>query len=163
MTLMRVRGVSRAPESPNVLVVLETVAEGRTLGFMTPHEDANRLTRVLGLTPCRCTPVYDLVLALVARLEASVNHALIDASDEGIVATLVLDRHGARLVHTCHPIDALALALHQHAPVYATPDAVARTCPPGPHAHGPSPHLHDVSAWLEAVRPDDFSTTDEAP
>jgi hypothetical protein len=57
----------------------------------------------------------------------------------------------------CYVPDALALALRLKRPIYATAAALAHAepLPPSASAHG---EQSDVQAWLERVRPEDFSS-----
>lgn len=155
MTLMRVTALNHDPGAEAATVVLQTETGDRALGFVVPLNEANRLARVLGLTRCRCAPVYDLVLELVAHLEAAVGCAVLDCEAQGICATLVLDRGSAALELPCHPADALALALSARAPIYATADALARACRLD-GSHGCGADSSDVAQWLSRVKPDDF-------
>lgn len=155
MTLMRVKALNHNPEGDLATVVLETQTGNLALGFIIPLNEANRLARVLGLTRCRCAPIYDMVLELVAHLGASVARTVLDCEDQGIYATLVLAEDKAPFELRCHPADGLALALRARAPIYATAEALAHACPLSePHRHGGDDG--DVTQWLDRVRPDDF-------
>jgi bifunctional DNase/RNase len=165
---MRVKTVTHTPGAPTAVIVLETLTEERALALAAPLDEASRLGRVLGLGPCRCAPIYDLVDALVAALGTSITRAVLDAREDGIGACLTL---GASLTVPCHPADALALAARGQAPVFASADALAFACPAGPHDHpasaapapteiaaAPSPEgERDLTAWLSGLRPSDFA------
>ncbi len=154
MTLMRVKALSHNPDAQGAALVLETLTGRLALGLLLPLNEANRLARVLGLTPCRCAPIYQLVLDLVARLRVSVARAVLDCEAEGFFATLVLEQETVPFALRCHPADAIGLALRAQAPIYSTAEALAHACPVEPHAHD-ADH-RDVVQWLERVRPDDF-------
>lgn len=83
ITLMRVTGLSHDPEGHTSVLLLETATGTSRLGLVMPMNEANRLARVLGLTRCRCTPVYGLIDRLVWHLAASVASAILDARNRG--------------------------------------------------------------------------------
>jgi bifunctional DNase/RNase len=155
VTLLRVKALSGIDDARLATVVLETTPGNLALGFHIPMNEANRLARVLGLTRCRCAPVYDLIRGLARSLCASVTRAVLDAEAEGICATLVLEHHGLEISLPCHPADAIALALLTHTPIYATTDALAHACPLAEREGQETDHL-SVARWLEQVRPKDF-------
>jgi hypothetical protein len=51
----------------------------------------------------------------------------------------------------CYPPDAIALALRTGVSIYATAAALSHAAP------APVPEATEVSAWLEALRPTDFT------
>jgi bifunctional DNase/RNase len=150
MTPVRIRTLTASWEAPHAALVLEAPTTGQRLAFMLPTSEASRLARVLGLTPCGCAPVYELIGTLVAGLRATVAGAVIHATGEGIVAALVLEGETGRLEIPCHPADALGLATRASAPMFATAEALAHAGPP-PESRGV-----DVTAWLDGLRPGDF-------
>jgi bifunctional DNase/RNase len=156
---MQVKALSPTPDAAQVTVILETPAGDRALGFLIPTNEANRLARVLGLTECRCVPIYELVLSMLAHLCASVTRAVLDADAEGICATLMV-RHGdSGFALPGHPADAIALALRANAPTYAAPAALANACALA-GAPDREPSRPDVLQWLQHLRPDDFRRDD---
>ena len=155
MTLLQVKALSAHDNARLATVVLETTPGNLALGFLIPMNEANRLARVLGLTGCRCAPVYDLIRDLAISLCASVTRAVLDAEAEGICATLVLDHRGLEIALPCHPADAIALALLASRPIYATADALAHACPLAQREGQETDHL-DIARWLEGLRPKDF-------
>jgi bifunctional DNase/RNase len=155
VTLLQVKALSANDNARQATVVLGTTPGNLALGFLIPMNEANRLARVLGLTRCRCAPVYDLIRDLAISLCASVTRAVLDAEAEGICATLVLEREGIEFALPCHPADAIALALLTNTPIYATADALAHSCPLAQREGQEIAHL-DVARWLEGVRPKDF-------
>lgn len=159
MTLMRVRALHSRPEGPQAIVVLETEAGDRALGFTIPTNEAARLARVLGLVECRCAPIFELLLELATGLGARVAHATVDAEEPGIIATLALDHETRAIEVQCHPADAVALALRAGAPIYATPAALARAHTLGREGR---PGARDLGDWLATVRPSDFGPAPSA-
>lgn len=155
MTRMQVKGLTHTPGADRALVVVETENGARSLAFFVPHDEANRLGRVLGLAGCPCSPVYELILELAAGLGAAIDRAELDAHADGITARIGLRHSGGVLQLSCHPADALALAVRTGVSVYATPSVVARACP-RPEADA------DVTRWLARVRPADFGSTRDA-
>ena len=156
MTLLQVKALSAHDNARLATVVLETTPGNLALGFLIPMNEANRLARVLGLTGCRCAPVYDLIGDLAINLRASVTRAVLDAEADGICATLVLEHEGIEFALPCHPADAIALALFTNTPIYATADALAHAGPLT-YSHGQAIDHPHVAQWLERVRPDDFA------
>ncbi len=153
MDLMVVKTVRPSSSGDEVMVVLQTASGDRYLGFVVPLNEANRLARVLGMSGCRCAPIYELLLALATAVDTHVERAVLDACPEGIGASLVFRRDGQELPFDCHPADAVALAVRSRVPVYATAAALALACPAEPYA----PQGDEATArWLESVRPSDF-------
>jgi hypothetical protein len=64
MDLMVVKTVRPSAAGDEVMVVLETASGDRYLGFRVPLDEANRLARVLGMSGCRCAPIFELLLDL---------------------------------------------------------------------------------------------------
>lgn len=155
MVLMVVKTVRPSSTGEEVMVVLQTASGDRYLGFLAPLNEANRLARVLGMSGCRCAPIYELLLDLATAVETPVERAVLDACPEGIVATLVFRRDGTELTLECHPADAVAVAVRTRAPVYATPAALALACPAAAHAQQGD---DATTRWLESVRPSDFGS-----
>jgi hypothetical protein len=155
MIPMRIRGLTCDPATRHAIMVLEDLTGTLGLAFFLPLNEANRLARVLGSASCPHTPVYELVLDLLAHLDAVVAHAVLDGRADGIGASLVLLRDGSEIALPCHPADAIALALRTEAPIYASPEAMAHACTLGQPRGHEAPHP-DVAGWLERVKPDDF-------
>jgi bifunctional DNase/RNase len=145
-----VKTVRRSASGDEVMVVLQTASGDRYLGFLVPLNEANRLARVLGMSGCRCAPIYELLLGLSMAVDTPVRHAVLDGCSEGIGATLVFRRAGEDLTIECHPADALAIAVRTRVPVYATAAALAMACPARPNPEDAT------TRWLESVRPSDF-------
>lgn len=146
-----IRGLTRCPEHARAILLLEDSRGGLRLPLWLPPNEADRLARALGLARCSRVPVFELVEALLERLEARVLRAVLHASDGGVWATLHVSEDDGEAALRCHPADALAVAHRRGAPVYAT-DEVAR------HAQPIEPMFPSatVSAWLETVKPEDF-------
>jgi bifunctional DNase/RNase len=156
---MRVKALSPNHKAELATIVLGAAASDLALGFVIPMNEANRLARVLGLTHCRCVPVYELILDMLARLGASVIRAVLDAEGDGICARLIISHEDSGFALPSHPGDAIALACRMKAPIYATRAALAHACPLGNHDGG-SPEQSNVARWLEQVSPDDFRARD---
>ena len=145
---MHVKGVKRTAGEPGVLVMLETVPDVHTLGHLMPAGEADRVVRVLGLTPCSCLPIYDLVAEILGHCGGIVRHALLDAHADGVAAALALERAHTPFTVGCHPADALALALRAGAPIYATAGALALAC----RAEGPCRHRAPATTCANGSR-----------
>jgi bifunctional DNase/RNase len=153
---MRIKCLAPYEQTDEVLVVLETSTGDRLLGVVVPTNEANRLARVLGLTECGCTPVYDLIVALTTRLGASIQRTVLVGAPSGVTGTLVVEHEATTVTLPCHPADGLALALRARAPIYASPEALEHSHPSQGRCGGPlSPD--EVERWLGGVRPDDFA------
>jgi hypothetical protein len=97
MDLMVVKTVRPSARGEEVMVVLQTTSGDRYLGFLAPLNEANRLARVLGMSGCRCAPIYELLLGLASAADTPLERAVLDA----------------------------ALSVRSRAPLYATPAALA--------------------------------------
>jgi bifunctional DNase/RNase len=157
---MRVTGLTRKPDAEEATLLLQDVTGCLGLAFVIPMNEANRLARVLGHAACTCAPVYELLLELAGHGGLSVSRTVLDGDDEGICATLIVERDGGAIEGSCHPADAIALAVRTQVPIYAAAGAMDHACRIGqPHTHerpAPAAEGDDVSRWLEDVRPEDF-------
>jgi bifunctional DNase/RNase len=160
MTEMTIRGVAPSREGDEAILMLETVPAGRCLGLVVPLEEARRLRRALARTACQCSPAHDLLLALAGQVEARIERAVLDACPDGISACLVFGRAGAELEIPCHPADAVALAVRSKATIYGTAAALRHACPSDAHLHAAA--TDEVTAWLDRVRPADFTGAAES-
>jgi bifunctional DNase/RNase len=169
MTLLQVTGLNRNPDSDEATLILRDTAGARGLGFVIPMNEANRLARVLGLAPCRCAPVYELLLELATHGGLTVECIVLDGDPEGICAALVVKREGDPIEVSYHPADAVALAVRSSSPIYATAAAMAHACPLADGCRRPDAAVVDppppdaddlaVARWLDGLRPGDFGPT----
>jgi len=113
--------------------------------------EANRLARCLGMSPCACTPIFELTEQLVGHLGGSVVRAHLEGDERGISGGLVVEREGTEILLPCHPADALAQAVRARAPIMAQDSALARSRPAPPPER-----TEDVRGRLDRVRPGDF-------
>src|SRR5262245_33206867 len=151
MTRMTVKHIKAGTNGDDAILVLQTADGARYLGFFVPMNEANRLARVLGMTGCRCSPIYDLLMALGKAVATPIGRAVLDVTPDGIGATLVFQHREDDITIECHPADAVALAVRAHAPIYATLAAMVHACPAGAH-----PEVADETLrWLATIRPDE--------
>lgn len=151
MSRLLVVTLAREAETDRAGVVLRTMDQALELVLVIPPAEAARLAQVLGLTPCACAPLYGLVEELMARADATLERAILDGQPEGITARLVLTRAGHSEELSCHPADAVALAVRRYAPLVATPAALAHARPVDPPGED-----EPLRVWLSRVTPDDF-------
>jgi bifunctional DNase/RNase len=162
MVQMRVTGLTQKPDAREATLLLQDVTGCLGLAFVIPMNEANRLARVLGRAGCTCAPVYELLLELAVHGGLAVTRTVLDGDDRGICAALVLERDGASIEVSCHPADAIALAVRTQTPIYAAAGAVDHACrlgpppEPPPAATSPGADHADVARWLESLRPEDF-------
>ena len=50
------------------MVLLQAEGRDRWLAFYLPMNEANRLAHCLGMSPCACTPIFELTEQLVGHL-----------------------------------------------------------------------------------------------
>lgn len=152
MIPIRVQMLVRCTRHNRPLLVLAGEEGGdRRLGLWLPDNEAERLARTLGLTGHRCVAIFDLVDALLEKLDGRLCGAVLDATAKGVVAFLRLNGAGTESTIPCHPADAVALATRAGVPIYATPDTLHHVRRDGvEHFDG------GVAGWLARVRPDDF-------
>lgn len=150
MVQMRIRELACSVDHRRTIIVLEDAEQRYRLTFSANPHEAHRLAREMGRAGCACNPVYDFIEALLGSFEATVSRIVLDdVGENGIRALVYLRRGGEELPLPCYPPDALALALREKAPIYATPDSLA-------HAEPLSPGSAEVRQWLKRVRPEDF-------
>jgi bifunctional DNase/RNase len=153
MILMRLKELAACTRHHRALVVLEDRERSRLLTFYADPEETRRLARALARGPRACHPVYDFVRALLGTLGASALRVVLDDVDGRGVGALVHLRQGQReTVVTCYPPDALALALREQLPIYATAAALDHAMPAAPSTEASG----DTARWLDRVRPQDF-------
>jgi bifunctional DNase/RNase len=158
MTLMRFREITLCRAHRRATVVLEDAERRVTLTFYADPQEASRLGRLVDRGPQACHPVFDFVRGLLSAFEAGLTRVVIDdVPGEGIGSVLHVQWAGAELAVPCYPPDALALALRTGLPIYATGDALAHA---QPLPAEPGMTDGDVGAWLQRVKPDDFSVSE---
>lgn len=155
--MIPVRIVDLVSDFQKATVVLEDVEQRVRFAFTTDPRETHRLAKEMGRMRCRCNPVYDFIQSLLGPLDATISRVVLDDMGRGIRALVYLQRKEAELTIPCYPPDALALALREKVPVYATGEVLAqaeRLSPPGSLPLGPP----EVRQWLKRVRPADFSS-----
>ena len=164
MTRLTVLGVTHQEESGRAVIALEAVDRALRLGLLVPTNEANRLARALGLGPCPCVPVFDLVESLLTRFRALLIRVVLDGGEGGISGRVYVRTEAGEDGVPCHPSDALALATRAGVPIFAAEGALRYACPPpiGPQRvrtlrewleEADPRTLHE---WLEGVTPEDF-------
>jgi bifunctional DNase/RNase len=154
MRLLVVKGVIYHPKTNAAVLKLETATADLHLELAIPHDEANRLARLLGEEGCRCTSIYETLLVFTEQMAATLVQAVLHGSVEGVSASLVFDQRGATIEVAAHPADAVALALRTLAPIYADAGALAQAYPTGQHSI--LREQDDLAPWLEQLRPADF-------
>lgn len=153
MVLMRLRELSSCTRHNRTLIVLEDMARSRRLTFYADPGETRRLAQAVERGPRACHPVYDLIRALLGVLGASPMRVVLeDVEGRGVGALMHVRRGGSETVVTCYPPDAVALALREHLPIYATPAALDHAEPLSP----PNAEPGAVTRWVQHVRPQDF-------
>jgi bifunctional DNase/RNase len=155
MTLMRVLELTSCSRHNRALILLEDVEGTRRLTFYADGCETHRLAHALARGPRACHPVFDFVRALLETLGASPARVVLEDVDGQGIGALVHVRQGASEVTvTCYPPDAIALAVRERLPIYATPGALDHAEPVPPPVTGAGA----VSEWLDRVQPQDFET-----
>ena len=113
------------------------------------------MARILGISPCPCVPVLELIDGLLTHFKARVLHVVLDGDDVEVSGTLYIIGNDGETTMSCHPADGLALAERAGAPIYATDEVLRHAGPLGqPHHHGIGlPHVTHGPAW---ARPEDL-------
>jgi bifunctional DNase/RNase len=147
--------LTHCPGHGQATVVLEDVTRRSQLGFMIPINEAHRLARILGISPCPCVPVLALIDEILSHFKARVLRVVLDGDDVEVSGTLYLKGNDGEATMPCHPADGLALAQRAGAPIYATDEVLRHAGPLGqPHHHGIG--LPHVMHGLERARPEEF-------
>jgi hypothetical protein len=155
MTQMRIQELTSCRQHQRALVVLEDVGGTRRITFYADPNETRRLAQAMARGPRACHPVYDFIRALVERLGATpVRVVLEDVDGQGIGARVCVRQGASEVLVTCYPPDALALALRERLPIYATAEALEHAELLSPAAAEPE----DISEWLGRIRPHDFET-----
>jgi uncharacterized protein len=151
VTPMRVLDLSTCRLTGQPALLLADLEGSRRLAFYLPLNEANRLSRALGMAGCACTPIFELTETLITALSARILRAELEGDEHGISGALVLARDGQEVHLPSHPADALALAIRAGAPIVARPGAPAQA-----RHVDPAERAHVVREWVERVRPADF-------
>jgi bifunctional DNase/RNase len=155
MTLMLICRLTHCPGYGQATVVLEDMARRLQLAFLIPINEAHRLARILGISPCPRVPVLELIDGLLTHFKARVLRVVLDGDDVEISGTLYIRGNDGETTMPCHPADGLALAEQASAPIYATDQVLRHACPLGrPHHHGIG--LPHAMYGPERVRPENF-------
>ena len=75
-----------------------------------------------------------------------------DIEGQGVGALVHVRQGESETVVTCYPPDAVALAIREQLPIYATEAALDHAVPISPPPTEPG----EVTDWLDHVRPQDF-------
>jgi bifunctional DNase/RNase len=129
VTPMRVLDLSTCRLTGQPALLLADREGSRRLAFYLPLNEANRLSRALGMAGCACTPIFELTETPITALSARILRAELEGDEHGISGALVLARDGQEVHLPSHPADALALAIRAGAPSWR---ARARSPRPGP-------------------------------
>ena len=105
------------------------VARRLQLAFLIPMNEAHRLARILGISPCACVPVLELIDGLLTYFKAHVLRVVLDGDDVEVSGTLYIKGNDGEATMPCHPPDGLALAERAGAPIYATDEVLHYACP----------------------------------
>jgi bifunctional DNase/RNase len=161
MTRVEILGLAQMEDAQRAVVCLAAVDRPLRLGLMIPMNEANRLARALGLGPCPCVPIFELLEGVLAWCQGRIQRVVLDGTDAGISGHLYVAHAGGEHPFPCHPGDGLALAQRSGAPLYAAEGALRYACPLAPHAFGSKNELGDVHRWLARVKPEDFQPRPE--
>lgn len=151
MTAMRIVDLCTCRHTNQPKVLLEDGGRRRWLSFYLPLNEANRLARVLGKTPCDAVPVFELIDRVIAAGQLEMDHVEIHGDDGGVCASIVLRRGPLEVTVPCHPADALALAVRAEARILASDAALAHAC-----AADPQLRALTMQRWLDGVTRADF-------
>jgi uncharacterized protein len=154
MLRMVIRDLTNDPAGDRAVLCLEDMERRLRVALLIPMNEANRLARVLGFTPCPCVPVFELIESLLARFGAGLRKVVLDGDDAGISGLLCIASGEAEVAVSCHAADALALAMRAGVPVYAV-EGVLRHAHPV-EASPPQEDPAELLRWLDRVKPGDF-------
>jgi bifunctional DNase/RNase len=129
MTPMLISRLTHCPGHGQATVVLEDVARRLQLAFLIPMNEAHHLARILGISPCACVPVLELIDGLLTHFKAHVLRMVLDGDDVEVSGTLYIKGNDGEATMPCHPADGLALAERAGAPIYATDEVLHYACP----------------------------------
>jgi bifunctional DNase/RNase len=100
------------------------------------------------LKECQCPAVsmYRLIQELLMKFDGALRLAVIDASENNTPLGLMIicRQNGGEIHQSCHPADAIAMAVRTQAPLYATSRALKLGS------------WKNIRPWLETVNPQDF-------
>lgn len=135
-----------SPETSRVVPIYIGVMEAFNLGLALESTHVSRPT------------THDLMLDALTRLDALVDHVLInDEHDDVFYAQLTLSQHGRLIVLDARPSDAIALAIRQDAPIYIDEEVLDRAS--YPFVFKPQDDeqaMEEFRAFLENISPEDF-------
>jgi hypothetical protein len=130
---MEVLGLQTHPQSGTPLLLLRAKQDKRELTIFIGPVEANTIAIPLqGMRPPRPL-THDLLIEVIHRLRGKLKRVVITDMREGTYyANLILDAQGQEMVLDSRPSDAVALALREGAPIFATEAAFVRSSEPEP-------------------------------
>jgi bifunctional DNase/RNase len=100
------------------------------------------------LKECQCPALsmYRLIQELLIKFDGTLRLAVIDASEDHVPLGLMIlcRQNGEEIRQSCHPADAIAMAVRMQVPLYATSRALKRGS------------WKNIQPWLETLKPQDF-------
>lgn len=116
------------PASQSPVVVLETVTDKRLLPIWINVVEARAIATELEHVTLPRPLTHDLIRNILRELGAALHHVVItDLRNDTFFAQLSLRSKGQELQIDSRPSDAIAIALRMKAPIFATPEVLAKS------------------------------------
>lgn len=126
----RVRTIMMDPHSQSPVVVLETVSDKRALPIWIDFPEARAIAMELEQVKAPRPLTHDLIRNLLQKLGATLRRATItELRNNTYFALLSLSVKGQDMEIDCRPSDAIAIALRMKAPIFASPQVLAKSKP----------------------------------
>jgi uncharacterized protein len=118
---VKVKGVTIDPQSNTPVVIVEEQQGHRAFPMWIGLPEARAIMFAMEGVPTPRPLTHALLHNILATLHVNIGRVIItDMQDDTFYATILLQQGNKTLTIDARPSDAIALALHSHAPVFAT-------------------------------------------
>lgn len=153
---MEVHGVNLDMMTNQPVVILREAETKRFLPIWIGQFEATAILMELqGVTPSRPL-THDLLKTVMDTLKATVTRIVVcDLRDGTFYATIDLQANGTKLEIDARPSDAIALAVRNKAPIFASPEVMEKAAITGEDGEEDEV-VERFKEFLDQIKPEDF-------
>ncbi len=152
---MEVHGVNLDVMTNQPVVILKEAGSKRFLPIWIGQFEATAILMELqGVAPTRPL-THDLLKTIMDRLHATLERVVVSDLREGtFYATMSLHLNGSEMEIDARPSDAIALAVRNKAPIFASPEVMEKAGIVG--EEGEEDEVERFREFLDQIKPEDF-------
>lgn len=152
---MEVHGVNLDVMTNQPVVILREVGSKRFLPIWIGQFEATAiLMEIQGVTPSRPL-THDLMKTLMDELHATLDRVVVnDLRDGTFYATISVAVNGSNLEVDARPSDAIALAVRNSTPIFASQEVMEKAAIVGDE--GEEDEVERFREFLDSIKPEDF-------